>query len=70
VPRTVRVVSVKAVLILFSRAGSAVEVFVDAPTTKPEAVIVVSAVELAVPCCYGRFGCPSNSGPNCLLELP
>jgi hypothetical protein len=70
VPKMEIVVSVKAVLILFSRAGSPVDVFVDAPTTKPAAIIAASAVEPSVPCSYARFGRPSNSGPNCLLELP
>jgi len=62
------VVSVNAILTVlrvegaaagvFSRKGatpSVIGVLVGVPTTKPAAVIVVLAVESAVPCCYRRF---------------
>ena len=81
-PNGVRVVSVRAVLIVLRVAGAAaavfstkgptptvIEVSVGVPTIKPAAVIVALAVESAVPCSYCRLGRFSNSDPNCLLEL-
>ena len=67
-PSGVRVVSVRAVLIVLRVAGAAaplgsvkgatpsvIEVLVTVPTVKPAAVIVALAVESAVPCSYRRL---------------
>jgi hypothetical protein len=70
VPKRLTVVSVNAVLIVLRVAGFAaplgslkgaaptvMEVSVGVPTTNPAEVIIVLAVESAVPCCYSRLSC-------------